>query len=232
MDGRGIKAEPHKDNEAPQRLLTFLAWGNVGVHLLGLVLAGLGMRQGTLTVPLADRMAYLASDPLGWSLGWSVWMCCTLSLIAFLAVLAQRFPAQAGLSQLAVTLSVVGGAFDLFCDSAYLVVFPWIASLQPPAEIIFLTFEKLIAIGSLVVANGLYSISILLMTLALRGRHTLARGTVATGYGVCAFGLLLAAAGFTRNPWHVAATTGPTIGLYCLWTLLVARSFAPTKGRP
>ena len=44
---------------------------------------------------------------------------------------------------------------------------------------------------------------------------------------VTGFGLLLSAAGFTGVPWHAMWATPPTIGLFCVWVLLVARSLEP-----
>jgi hypothetical protein len=42
---------------------------------------------------------------------------------------------------------------------------------------------------------------------------------------------MLAAAGFTYVPWHIAWGTAATIGLFCLWVVLVARGLAPEKPR-
>jgi hypothetical protein len=74
------------------RTLTFTAWLNVGLHLLGLALAMTGMRPGTPLVPATERVAYLAERPLLWSLGWATWMLCALALVAFLGALARAVP--------------------------------------------------------------------------------------------------------------------------------------------
>lgn len=202
--------------------LTSLAWLNVLLHLIALVLAALGMRPGTPLVPLAERLDYLAQAPLGWTAGWISWMCCAAALIAYLATLSRRLDEP--LAHLGLTIAVAGAAFDLFCDSVYIVVFPTIAALQPPPETLFLIVERIIGIASLVIANGAYSIAILLFSLALRKRQALASLTVVIGYAVAAFGLLLAGAGFTGVPWHAEWLTGPTIGLFCVWVVLVAHS--------
>jgi hypothetical protein len=209
-----------------------LAWLNVVVHVAGLVVAFFGMRPGTPLLPLRQRLDYLAGDPPGWSLGWATWMVCAVALVAFLAALVHRLGEGASLARLGLSVAVVAAAFDLCCDSVYVVVFPRLAAAQPPSEALFLAVERVTGVASLVIANGGYSVAALLITLALRGRKGLVPGTVGVGCAVAGLGLLLAAAGFTGVPWHAEWATPPTIGLYCVWTVLVARSFEPGGRRP
>jgi hypothetical protein len=207
------------------RPLTRLAWLNVGLHVAGLAFAALGMRPGTPLVGLDERLAYLAGYPLGWSLGWGTWMLCTLALIAFFAALARQLPEHADAARLALILAAAGGAVDLFCDAVYITVLPWLAaSYSPASEWLFRTVERLATAGGTVVANGLYSIGTLLLTLCLRGRKGLVPGTLGLGYAVFGCGMLLTAAGFLHDAWYLALATGPTIGGFCLWVLWVARS--------
>jgi hypothetical protein len=206
------------------RPLVALAWVNVILHIFALVLAAIGMRPGSPLVPLDERLAYLAAVPIGWTAGWSTWMVCAIALIAFLAVMTTRLSEHARLAQLALIIAVVGLGFDLFCDSIYLLVFPELASRE---SALFLIVERITGIGSLIIANGAYSVSILLITLALRDRQRRSRGVIGTGYAVAVFGLLLSAAGFTGVPWHAQWATLPTIGFFCVWTVLAAYSLEP-----
>jgi hypothetical protein len=187
------------------------------------------MRQGSPLVPLPERVAYLAGHPWTWSCAWSVWIICALALIAFLVVLAQQIPSSRGLANLAVMIALVGAAWDLCCDCIYILVFPWVASWQPLNERGFLLLEQVTAIASLVIANGLYSVAILVVTTVLRQSRQAGRLTVVLGYAVGGGGLALAASAFTANPWHAAAATGPTIGLFCVWVVLVARGLSPIR---
>jgi hypothetical protein len=212
------------------RPLIGLAWLNVLLHLVALALAAAGMRPGTPLVPLDARLSYLAGRPLGWTFGWVAWMACAVALIAFLAVLTRRLGDHARLAQFGLMIAVVGAAFDLCCDSIYLLVFPTLASQPAPAELLFLTVERGTGIASLVIANGAYSVAIFLFTLALQDRPGFGRLTIGVGYAVACFGLLLAAAGFTGVPWHAAWATPPTIGLFCFWVVLVAHSLE-SKGK-
>jgi hypothetical protein len=212
------------------RCLVGLVWSNVILHLAALGGAAVGIRPGSPLVPLGERLDYLARAPLGWTLAWVAWMLCALALVAFLAAMTWQLEDDAPVARLGVMIAVAGAAFDLFCDAVYILVFPMLASWQPRPVALFLALERLTGIASLVIANGAYSVCILLFTLALRQRLRVGRFATAVGFGVAAFGLLLAAAGFTGVPWHAAWASVPTICLFCLWAVLVARSLQ-TPGR-
>jgi hypothetical protein len=208
------------------RPLIVLAWLNVLLHIAGLTLAAVGMSPGTPLAPLPERMAYVAAAPVGWTLGWVSWMCCALLLVAFLAALVQRLGEDAALARFGLMIAIAGLPIDLFCDAVFLVVLPMIASSHPPAEQLFLVVERATGVGSLVVANGAYSVAILLVSRVLQDRASIGLGTVMLGYAVGVGGLFLVAAGFTGVPWHSLWATPPTIGLFCIWVVLVARSIA------
>lgn len=239
-----------------QSLLMRLAWLNVVLHMLGLVLAVIGMRPGTALVPLADRLQYLAQGPLLWSAGWLTWMACAGALVAFLAELARclsfldrpgvvlrpALGAEAG--WLAVGLALAGAAIDLFCDAGHITLLPMIASVcldhssslagraGPDTAALFLVVDRLLNVGGLVVANGLYSVGILLVTMGLPGRIHPSPHVTALGYGVFGFGMLLVGAGFTGVAWHAEWATAPTIGLFCLWVICVARAVQRSESKP
>lgn len=208
------------------RLLMHLAWWNVLVHLAALVFALYGMRPGSPAVPLDERRAYLAEHPLGWSLGWGAWMLCAGLQVAFYAALTQHLPTRLPAAFLAVALASAGAAVDLTCDVMWITVIPTLAAGGEAATPVFLALERFgLAVG-LVVANGLYCIATLILTLCLRGRSGVGWPTLWAGYGVFGFGMLLSAAGFTGVVWQLEALTGPTILLFCAWVVLVARSTA------
>lgn len=219
-------------NFADKRTLTLLAWLNVALHGLALMLALVGMRPGSPLVDLLERLHYLASYPLGWSLGWATWMLCTLALVAFFAAVAHHVPDQQSLAQLAVVLAAAGGTLDLFCDVIYITVLPLLAARTPLPEATFLAFERVANAGGLIVANGSYATGVLLLTACLHGVREAKRWVIPVGYGVFGFGTILVVAGFLNEPRLAALGTGPTIGSYCLWTILVARCLNSARNRP
>jgi hypothetical protein len=217
---------------ANKRTLIILAWLNVALHAIALVLALIGIRPGSPLVALLERLNYLASHPLGWSLGWGTWMLCALALIAFFAALAHHLQDQQPLPQLAVVLAAAGGALDLFCDALYITVLPMLAARSPPSQVTFLAFERAANAGGLVVANGLYAVGTLLLTVCLQQRPERPRWAILAGYAVFGFGMILVLAGFLNEPRLAELGTGPTIGFYCLWTILVARSMNAAGSQP
>ena len=217
-----------------QRLMP-LAVFNVAVHVLGLLFAAIGMRPGSPLAPFPERVHYLARHPLGWSAGWGVWMMCDLAVVALIFQAARRV--RNDLAWLAVALVVIGAAFDVACDSVFIAVLPRLASeavlpnrldiyyslefekwyVQP-----FLTIERVTNTISLVVANGLITLSAAVFTLGLMQRIDRAKAIALFGAAILVFGSLLSAAAFMPDPWLTEWVTGPTIISYCVWCLLVA----------
>jgi hypothetical protein len=209
------------------RRLLVLAWLNVLIHLAGLAMAALGMRPGTPLVDVVERLDFLAATPLGWTLGWGVWMVCTAALVAFVTELVRYLPDHLGLGRLALMLACAGGAIDLLCDCIHITVLPLIASWGTSEERLFLVVERIALAGGLVVANGLYSVSTLLLTICLRDLPGLSSWVLRLGYAVFACGMVLVAAGFANSAWLAELASGPTIGLFCVWTVLTAQSLKP-----
>jgi hypothetical protein len=198
-------------------LYTITAWLNILTHAAGLLMAVVGMREGTILVPLAQRQAYLASYPPGWSLGWGIWMLSALSLVAFIAVLVYSQGERSGLAQLALNLACAGVAIDLFCDIVYITVLPMVAADNNPS--LFQAVERAAGAGGTVVANGLYAVAVLLVTIALWRQGAAARHTLWLGYGVFLSGMLMVLAGFTNLPWLLQLATGLTISFFIAWTI-------------
>jgi hypothetical protein len=195
------------------RLLWGLAWGNVVLHGVGLVLAVFGMRPGSPLVPLPERMEYLAGHPAAWSWGWGVWMACSLLLLGYVAALRSRLPSFA--ADLALTLTAAGMGVDLMCDVVQIRGLPLATASEP----LFLSLEALAFTGGATVANGLYTAAVLILTLSLR----IGSGARLAGFATVVFGAAMAVAGMIPSPRLLELATGPTIGFYSLWTILVAR---------
>jgi hypothetical protein len=203
------------------RLLQASAASNIALHVVGLGLAATAIAPGSPLVPLEARLAYLATRPFGWSLGWAVWMLCALALVWFLAVLRPYASAQAATAGPAVALAAAGAAIDLLCDLLQMLALPRFAAAGPASATLFLDVERSAAVGGLIVANGLYSASILLMALSLRRRLS----ALALGLGVATFvaGMLMAAAGLTTDSRLLPIATGATFAAFLAWVVVVTR---------
>jgi hypothetical protein len=107
-----------------------------------------------------------------------------------------------------------------------------IAAWQPIPERLFVAVERTTGIASLVVANGAYSVAVVLVSASLRRNKGVRAIAVGLGYAVGGAGLVLAVAGFTGSARHAAWATLPAIGLYCVWTVLVAWDLRPDGKLP
>jgi hypothetical protein len=198
-------------------LLT-LARLNILLHIVGLAFAAFGMWP-----PLRDETfaEFVGSSPLGWTLGWATWMLCAVALIAFLATAVNRLPERAPLAWLGLTFAVVGLGFDLLCDSIYIFILPRLGQGFTPN--LFDTLERITNIASLFIANGGYSVGILLIAADMKRSGRARPATTGVGYAVGICGLLLAATAFLHVQVFTAMAAAPTILLFCVWVVLVAR---------
>ena len=175
------------------------------------------MRPGSALVPLPERMEYLAGHPAGWTWGWGIWMLCSLLLLGYVAALRSRRPSFA--ADLALTLTAAGMGVDLLCDVVQIRALPLATASEP----LFLSLEAIVFTGGATVANGLYTIAVLILTLRLR----LGLAARLAGVATVVFGTAMAVAGMVPSPRLLELATGPTIGFYSLWTILTARSLIP-----
>jgi hypothetical protein len=184
------------------------AVANVTVHLVGLACALL-MRPGTALFSLEARMRFLGEAPIGWEIGWGVWMLCALALGGFFVLLAESLPPAT--RRAALTCVGAAIAVDLFCDAAQMAVLPLAARGDPG---LFVIVERLAGIGGTLVANGLYTLATVLAAWSLR-RPLLAVAVGVAGAAMCIGGVLDA-------PRIIELSTGPTIVLFCLFTVRAA----------
>ena len=101
---------------------------------------------------------------------------------------------------------------------------PLAAQAGPSDPGVFLVLEQIAFTGGATIANGLYTTGVLLMTICLRGL-TGAPARFA-GWATAVAGYAMALAGLLPSPELLQAATGPTLGFYSLWTVLVARDLS------
>jgi len=201
---------------------------NVGLHALGLVLAAATIRPGTPALPLPERLQYLASRPWGWSLGWGVWMLCAMAFFAFLYVVRSRLEGFGGIAAPALALAGAAAGLDLACDTLFITLLPALAEGDASS---FLAFERALGAVSVVVANGLYSFSVLLVTVSLPRAGRVWRAARILGLANFLAGMALTAAGFTGVSRHVELSAPVTILSYIGWVVAVARALGRAVGK-
>jgi hypothetical protein len=194
------------------------AVATTALHLLALAVAGASIAPGTMDPDPASRAAYLAMRPLGWTIGWILWMGSAITLVAFLAVLAERRPTP--LRRLAVVFASAAAAVDLSADTLQITMRPALAA--GGATPAFLSAEIALDCVGFVAANGIYSCAVLLSSL---GGGT--RLTRVLGIATFVAGMALALAGFTLNPRYLQVAASATMVVFVAWALAIAYAVPP-----
>jgi hypothetical protein len=174
------------------------------LNLAALVAMATALRGGTELIADPDRrFAYMAEHPVLWRGGWSVWVAAALSLVAFYAwwgAHLRSWPAAVA----ALGVATLGLAADLLAES-------WLAAWVPEG------FHHLAPAATLltgVLANGLYTLAGVLLTLATPGIRGALR---ALTWAVWSAGFGLSAAALAQSPPLIAAATGILFALFCPW---------------
>lgn len=195
-----------------RRALVALTAANAAVHLAGLAAAWFWLRPGSPGADIAERRAHLVTHPVAWTLGWSAWIVAAIGFVAFLAVLRRVRPGRS--LDVALALGTLAAAVDIATD-ALLLTFPTMTAGDPAP--LFVIYDRAAALGGLVLANGLYSVAVLVAAWPMGG---LARVLGAASFGS---GALVALGGMGLGYPLVTLATGPTILLYLSWTAAAAR---------
>ncbi|MBL4849613.1 MAG: hypothetical protein JKY65_29130 [Planctomycetes bacterium] len=206
-----------------------------GLNALGLVLAVFLMRPGAPLVPLDDRLAFLAAAPLGWTLGWGVWLLAALALVRFFwhllrdSVTRER---HANLARLALGLVLLGAAVDVSCDVLQIVLLPEAAAeaLRTQDSASFQFLERALWGGGVICGCGLYC-SATLLTTASRWGELLWISRV-SGLGTGLGGLLWVGAELAQARALLEPATALTVGAFVLWAATLTRRPAPLRPTP
>jgi hypothetical protein len=196
-----------------------LAALSVGLHALGLGVAALAMRPGTLAAPLEARIDFLSRWPPGWWIGWSLWLACALSLTALVVAAARRLGGQ--LARAAVWACAAGLLVDAACDAAQVTLCALAAAARadPGQRARFTAAAWLATVGGASLANGLYAIATTLITARARA----ARPVLALGVGLAIAAALMAVAGPLPIARPLEVASGATVALYAAWAIALAR---------
>ncbi len=176
------------------------------------------LREG-LPVPGASvdtRIEFINHHHALWNAGWLTWHLAALSLVALYAVLALRWlPTRRLESVLGLAFAVAGLTADLSAEALYMGL---LASLRSEA---FLTAERVIGLLTGYVANGLYTLGGIALTIA--GRDELPRALIRFSIVVWLAGLALSATTLMDSGAGEMATTAILMPSFILWTFLIGR---------
>jgi hypothetical protein len=197
-----------------------------GLNALGLVLAVVGMRPGAPMLPLDQRMVFLAAHPVGWTLGWTVWLLAALALVLLFARLVRVLPGALAVPALA--LAAIGATIDITCDVLQIIAIPLVAAAEPPAPALFAALDAGLWGCGVILGSGLYCAAVALATLGLARRRHASRLLVASATATSLGGIVWVAAEVGGARAVLEPITGLTVGAFILWTLALGAA----DGRP
>jgi hypothetical protein len=190
----------------------------VGLHVAGLIAAVLGIRPGTAIFPADQRMTHIAVPWGGWKIGWTIWIFGAISFVVFNAAIDKVWNLSGTCARLGMAVGVAAVSLDCVFDMLQIVVLPEFK--EGRGQNVFLAFARFASGGGIIVANGLYAISVALMSVALRGRSS--RAAFWLGMATLVSGLALSIVGFGNDARLVEYFTGPVFAAYFLWVLVLA----------
>jgi len=161
-----------------------------------------------LTADPAERARYVADHLLLWRLGWGTWMLAALTLLWFYV----WWRAKTGAPHAALAVAAAGLLVDLSAETLLVVA-------APDA---FLAVAPLAYVLTGVVANGLYTVAGIALTLATR----LSAFERAWAALMWSGGLVLSVGTALGLPIVTAIATGVLFGLFVPWCLYLRRRLA------
>lgn len=179
------------------------------------------MRGGLpLDNTLVERMAFIASNRVIWSISWFVWMLSALGLFVFCSILASKLPP--GLWR-AVGLALVGMGIapDLIAEVIYAFVMPEVLRLQLGQDV-FALLEVLAMHLTGFLGNGLYNLGGLLLTLLVIRQGVISGWIAAWGVTAWVLGLLLSLSVALGSVSMAEVFTASSMVLSTVWMLIYA----------
>jgi uncharacterized membrane protein len=217
-------------NGRPWSQLSRAAWLAFAVHLIAGLAMALILRHGLETnADLTDRLRFVSRHQLAWTAGWLTWTVAAGTILNFYA----RF-AAAHLSQrvspaplkAAVLLTVVAIAADWTAQAVEMFVLPGLAPAGNPTA--FLLWHRAAVVLTGFLANGLYTVSALLLVWASRRAYP--RWIQAAGLAVVTGGAILSAAAWADSATGMLFANVVLVPCLLGWLAGVA-IFATQRGR-
>jgi hypothetical protein len=172
----------------------------MGLHLLAGISMALILARGLETnSDLQDRMSFLVNHRLMWTAAWLTWTAAGPAILYFYTAFVDAHPAS---PRIAIYFTIAALAPDLGAQAIEIGVLPGITSPE-----MFLTLSRTATMLSGYLANGLYSLTALMLVWATRNAYS---------KWVSVAGLAVAVSGFALS---LAVLMGSVPGMF--WTNVV-----------
>lgn len=192
----------------------------VAVITLASVLMQWMMRDGLPTGNvLEDRIKFIAENNVVWPLSWSVWMASAIGLFIFCVILSDSL-SRSFWRTIGLSLVAIGIAPDLTAEVIFAFVIP--ESLKDGSQEIVYMLETMAIFMTGFLANGLYNLGGLLLTVLAFRERLLERWVFAWGALAWILGLMLSLAIALRNFGAAEILTAASMVLSAGWMLIFA----------
>ncbi|MCZ6688737.1 MAG: hypothetical protein O7H41_03945 [Planctomycetota bacterium] len=177
--------------------LRLAAWIALGTHFIAGAAMAILLRPGLETEPdLASRMEYVTEHGAAWVGGWLCWTVAALSIIYFYTTFALAYRSEGGiratLLRIAIGLGIVAVTADILAQTIEIGILPELARARADLEFLLMHRRAVLLTGYL--ANGLYTISAILLASTTRRFYPSWVWLAGTfGVGVSGVGLSVAA---------------------------------------
>ena len=196
------------------------------INLVAMVVMETVLRPGTpVGGDTAARMMYIAANRTAWVIGWGVWMCATLSLLAVFLVLVDTFRRLSGwLAALVIVIATVGVLTDLLGDLVMMTALPEFAhrfatDTLASAQLLndFELWDRIAAALTGGFANSAYGVIGLLLLPGMRAARTLPRSFVWWAAAVWTVTVLASVTLAASSPQAAEVVFGAAMLLYVTW---------------
>jgi hypothetical protein len=216
----------------PWSQLSHSAWLAFVVHLIAGLAMALILRHGLETnADLTDRLDFVARHRLAWTAGWLTWTVAGATILNFYSRFAAAHRSH-GVSpaplKAAVLLTVVAIAADWAAQAVEMFVLPGLAHARNATA--FLRWHRAAVVSTGFLANGLYTVSALLLVWA--SRHAYPRWIQAAGFGVVTGGAVLSAAAWADSAAGMLFANAVLVPCLLAWLAGVAISATLHGGSP
>jgi len=178
------------------------------LHLVAGLAMAIVLRNGLETNPnMQDRLDFLVSHRALWTMGWLTWTAAAIAILYFYMVFASTHRA----GDLAVLLTAAAIAPDLAAQAIEIGILPDITQQMDR----FLVLHRTAVLLSGYVANGLYSLSALILSWSARQAYPV--WVWAGGIAVGCFGFMLSSAALMDSATGMFWTNVFLVPAILLW---------------
>jgi hypothetical protein len=206
--------------------LSRAAWLALVVHLAAGLAMAIILRHGLETnADLADRLRFIVERRAWWTAGWLCWTLAAVTILSFYACFAaahRSTGASPALLGPAVLLTVAAVGADCTAQAVEVFVLPGLARAADATG--FLAWHRTAVLLTGFLANGLYTLSALLLVWAARSVYP--RWIRIAGFGVVAGGSALSAAAWADSAAGMLWANVVLVPSLLLWLAGVAASAA------